>query len=224
MSAEAQRSLFYEEDLVALVGEGEERLATVVRTWHEDDEDDDDSDDEEGNLEEDEYIIEWLSSRRQKVAGQDLTLMDRSFQVGDVCKSIAQSESDILSGVITDVRMEVAVTASKQPDWIPTTSVSKSSCIEEGDHVIYNNWMGVVVLVSEEALLTVRGSNRPYKVNCIEGFLSYGPPSESLLDVLADVVTGRGLGSHITPTNSKVIAVRQTAVFVTWLAVNQKVS
>jgi co-chaperonin GroES (HSP10) len=224
MSLRRPGILFYEEDLVALKSDAGQRVATVVRTWHEDGEIDND---DELDLAENQYLVEWINKRRQTVNGHDLILRDRSFQVGDICRSTTQAQKNTISGVVANVKMEVQLqsvaTATKTPDWISTTTLSKTACIEEGDHVIYKNWVGIVEIVFEEALLTVKGSNRPYKVYCVEG-VQYGSPSETILDSMQGIVTGKSLGSHITRGNSKVVAIRQTVVFVTWLALNQKVS
>jgi hypothetical protein len=221
MSAETHLQYFYEEDLVRSSGH---TVATVVRTWHEEWDGDED---DEVDLKKDEYLIESISGRRQTVNGKNLTLHDRAFQVGDICKSnitVALEQSGVVTSVRMEVNLQSTATASRKADWFPTTSLRQSACIEEGDHVVYKNWIGVVELVFEEALLTVRGGNRPYKVFSVEGGLGYGVASEALLDTMQGLVSGKPLGTHITPSNSRVVAVRQTAVYISWLALNQKVS
>lgn len=224
MSAETPLPLFYEEDLVSLAGDAGQVVATIVRTWHEEWDDDDDDD---VDLKTDEYLLQWISGRRQAVNGTRLTLRDRAFQLGDICEGIA-SPSLGSSGVVTNVRVDVSLqstaTASRKAECVASTALHRSACIEQGDHVIYKNWIGVVELVFEEALLNIRGANRPYKVYCVEGGLQYGNPSETVLDTMQGLVTGKSLGAHITSSNSRVVAVRQTAVYVSWLAINQKVS
>ena len=75
----------------------------------------------------------------------DFTLVDRSFQPGDICK---RSIDDVHSGVVTrvNVKARLAHSISGEPvdGWKSVDRFEKSTTAEVGDYVLYDDWVGQV--------------------------------------------------------------------------------
>jgi ubiquitin-conjugating enzyme E2 O len=73
------------------------------------------------------------------------TLVDRSFQAGDLCK---RSIDDVRSGVVTrvDVKARLAHAISDVPveGWKSIDQFEKSTTAEVGDYVLCDDWVGQV--------------------------------------------------------------------------------
>lgn len=102
---------------------------------------------------------------RQILPESSLTLVDRIFQPGDLCK---KSIDDVQSGVITSVdvkaRLEHAVTGESVPGWKSMSDIESPADVDVGDYVTYDHWIGqvssIIFLSSSESpdmLLGCRG-------------------------------------------------------------------
>lgn len=85
------------------------------------------------------------SSVRDILPESSFTLVDRSFQLGDLCK---RSIDDVCSGVVTrvDVKAKLAHAISDEPieQWKSVDQLEKSTTAEVGDYVICDDWVGQV--------------------------------------------------------------------------------
>jgi hypothetical protein len=85
------------------------------------------------------------SGIRDIVPESSFTLVDRSFQLGDLCK---RSIDDVRSGVVTsvDVKARLAHAISDAPieGWKSVDQFEKSTTAEIGDYVLNNDWVGQV--------------------------------------------------------------------------------
>lgn len=77
----------------------------------------------------------------------NFTLVDRSFQPGDLCK---RSIDDLRSGVVTrvDVKARLAHAISDEPveGWKSVDQFEKSTMVEVGDYVLSDDWVGQVCI------------------------------------------------------------------------------
>jgi ubiquitin-conjugating enzyme E2 O len=73
------------------------------------------------------------------------TLVDRSFQLGDLCK---RSIDDVHSGVVTSVdvkaRLVHAISGEPVEEWKSVDQFQKSTTAEIGDYVLCDDWVGQV--------------------------------------------------------------------------------
>lgn len=84
------------------------------------------------------------------------TLIDRSFQPGDLCK---RSIDDVRSGVVTGIEvkgiLEHAISGSPVEGWKNMADLDIRREAEIGDYVAYDDWIGQVYLheskVSDQA-------------------------------------------------------------------------
>lgn len=221
---------FYEEDTVAYAGQ-EDDLATVLHAWDDDDDDDEDDEDEEEeedshNLRPNQYMVEWPSGRTLTAYGYELKLMDRSFQLGDICQRTRST--NLMTGVVVDIDMQVAIrsiaTKAKSRELMSSKFLRSAAHIRTGDHVIYNGWIGIVMDVFEEALLSVKGKNQVLKAFSMDTELRLGVPSRQVLDDLQDLFSRTGKIRHADdPSHLEVGEISQTHALISWLAINQKV-
>ena len=218
---------FYHEDTVVWAGAADDP-ATVGEAWHDQPDEELVLDGQPRYLQDGEYLIHWPDGRVEVVQDYELELVDRSFQVGDICRTMTPDASSMLSGVVVSIFMQVALrcieTGLRLEGWVASKDICASACIRVGDHVIYNNWVGVVEGVFSEALLLPERRGCSFKVYSI-GEMGYGKPSDLSLEGMPDVYTDSSKGhAQIKASRAGVVAIRQTVASVAWLAINQKVS
>lgn len=82
---------------------------------------------------------------REIVPEADYTLVDRTFQSGDYCK---RSIDDVRSGVVVSTEVQVklvhAITGEPVPGWKGVRDLRHATCINGGDYVVYDDWIGQV--------------------------------------------------------------------------------
>lgn len=85
------------------------------------------------------------SGLRDILPESEFTLVDRSFQPGDLCK---RSIDDVRSGVVTgvDVQAKLAHAVSDEPveGWKSIHDLKRSDTAEIGDYVLCDDWVGQV--------------------------------------------------------------------------------
>lgn len=82
----------------------------------------------------------------------DLILLDRDFVRGDVIKrSLDKIESGVVMKVSSFVQLEHCISGETVAGggWVPMNKLASSLCVEAGDKVVYNNWLGTIKDVSE---------------------------------------------------------------------------
>ncbi|UZJ51118.1 hypothetical protein CBS101457_000438 [Exobasidium rhododendri] len=216
---------FYEEDVVAYAGDVDD-LATVLYTWRDEDDDDDDVP-LIGSLQVHQYKILWASGRMITAHASELKLLDRSFQIGDICRRVRRGAIDLMTGVVVDLEMKVAlqtvVTQARRDGLMSSRHIRPTAGIRVGDNVIHNHWVGVVERVFEEGLLSIQGETEPQKFICTEAVLNYGTPTDKALESMQGLCKDAYIHRKEKDL-MRVIAVQQTHALITWLAINQKLS
>lgn len=85
------------------------------------------------------------SGTRDILPEAEFTLVDRSFQPGDLCK---RSIEDVRSGVVTsvDVQAKLVHAISEEPveGWKSVQDLKRSNTAEIGDYVLCDDWVGQV--------------------------------------------------------------------------------
>ena len=85
------------------------------------------------------------SGTRDILPETEFSLIDRSFQPGDLCK---RSIEDVRSGVVTsvDVQAKLVHAISEVPvdGWKTVQDLKRSSTAEIGDYVLCDDWVGQV--------------------------------------------------------------------------------
>lgn len=89
-------------------------------------------------------------------------LIQRDFILGDLVKrSLSAVESAVITKISSEVRLE-HVTTGQKLSWTPYDKVTNALMVEVRDHVVYNNWIGTVEEVFEEALIQSTDGNVYY--------------------------------------------------------------
>ncbi|OCH96053.1 hypothetical protein OBBRIDRAFT_766074 [Obba rivulosa] len=218
---------FYQEDIVQRKDDPE-MYAVVLRCWHDAEEvpsPADNTDPLMRPLKQGEVGISYfVRPEREILSESKLKLVDRMFQPGDLLK---RSTDDVRSGVVTDIkvkgRLEHAISGEKLPEWKDTNEVDAAVDIEMGDYVIYDDWVGQVVEMFDEAVVDV-GHGNLVRVPELSARLAVGEKGSDILpQPTAGVHTLFGfLMGNTRPSNvDTVIAVKRTVIAIAWLAINQ---
>ena len=146
------------------------------------------------------------------------------FNIGDVCK---RSLKHIESGIVVEHKMKLKLehVLSKQriDHDVPDEDVQNVIRIVNGDHVVANNWVGVVEEVFEEALVESSDQADLIRVCDIGSRLTVGEVSGESLGSSSGIWASL-FSARRTPKQATVLNVKQTVVCVNWLAMNQKLS
>jgi len=119
------------------------------RCWHEAEEDmpPEEVDPQFAPLKPGEVGVSFLSrgGKRETLPQSELTLVDRTFQPGDLCK---RSIDDFQSGIITTLKVKghLEHTISRVPvdGWKSAEDMIQKAEPVMGDYVIYDDWIGQV--------------------------------------------------------------------------------
>jgi ubiquitin-conjugating enzyme E2 O len=226
MSRNSAFPRFYEEDTVVYAGQ-KEHLATVLNVWYDEDED---GPQDYASLQTDQYRIIFSSGRLLLAHASELELVDRSFQVGDICKTVkTRGPNYMVTGVVVDIKVKVALqdvnSKADVAGLVDARYIRPAADIRRDDHVIYNNWVGIVDNVFEEGLLSMDGESRLHKFTSVGGGLTYGVPTPRALDSMEMLLKDSAKKFRQCDKEAvKVVSICQTHAFITWLAINQKVS
>ncbi|KAI0734484.1 hypothetical protein C8Q72DRAFT_880146 [Fomitopsis betulina] len=161
---------------------------------------------------------------REIVPEAQLDLVDRNYQPGDLLK---RSVDDVVSGVVTGVevkgRLEHAISHEQLPEWKTTSDLLTAIDVDMGDYVVYDDWVGQVVEMFDEAVIDM-GNDNLVRVPELSARLAVG---ERGPDVLPQPMSGvQGLfgfflGNARPSSEDTVVAVRRTVLAIAWLAINQ---
>ncbi|TFK36863.1 hypothetical protein BDQ12DRAFT_685995 [Crucibulum laeve] len=158
----------------------------------------------------------------------DLKLVDRALQPGDYCK---RTIDDVRSGVVLHVnskaRLQHVISGKPLEGWYMLDDVEENMDAELGDYVAYDDWIGQVVEVFDEAIVEVPGRHL-VRLPELGSHLRVGDKG---VDIIPPSVTGSLpaifdmlLGNQRSNTPDTVIAIKHTAYAIAWLAVNQTLS
>ncbi|KZT72795.1 hypothetical protein DAEQUDRAFT_722414 [Daedalea quercina L-15889] len=162
---------------------------------------------------------------REILPEAQLELVDRNYQPGDLLK---RSVDDVVSGVVTGIevkgRLEHAISDEPLHEWKTTSEVQTAIDVDMGDYVVYDDWIGQVVEMFDEAVIDM-GNGSLVRVPELSARLAVG---EKGPDVLPQPMSGvQGLFGFLLGNNARpsshdtVVAVRRTVLAIAWLAINQ---
>ncbi|CAO1633552.1 unnamed protein product [Parajaminaea phylloscopi] len=148
-------------DAAAAAGD-EKELGVIVRTWHEEaDHIADGASPDEVNewkdldrpLKVGEVGVYWQSSGAREILREDSVLLcDRLLAVGDIVKrSLADDQSGVITTTSTECTLMHSITRTLIHN-VPGHTVTTLRGYQAGDHVIYNDWFGVIEEVLVETL------------------------------------------------------------------------
>lgn len=174
------------------------------------------------DLKEGEYGVLWYpSGEREIVSSNDLILIDRVFSIGSTCKS---SLSDACSGVVVGtkntLKLQHLFSREEIEQPVPAEDVVKGNYLNHGDLVIADDWIGEIDGLVEEALIGNPDNDRLIRVCEMGGrFLLGRIPKEHMRE--------NEIGLNLIQLGIKeasVVDIKQTVLYINWLAINQKLS
>ncbi|XP_006454656.1 hypothetical protein AGABI2DRAFT_114397 [Agaricus bisporus var. bisporus H97] len=220
----------YQGDVVQLTS-SPRKYATVVRCWY-DAEDDAPPEDNFPDpyfrpLKDGEFVVVLASdhSKRDIVTEPKIHLVDRVLRLGDFCK---RAHDDVRSGVVLDARVRArlahVISGEEVQGWKTMDDVEERTCLELGDYVAYDDWVGQVFEIFDEALVQLQSSGQIVKLPEMGSRLFIGdrgpdivpPPVYSNFTSMLNSV----FGNHSTG-DATVIDVKHTVYAIGWLALNQ---
>lgn len=173
-------------------------------------------------LKEGEYGVLWYpSGKREIISATELELVDRVFAVGSTCK---RSHGDASSGVVTatsnTLKLQHLFSREEIEQQVPADDVVKGNYLNHGDLVIANDWIGEIDGVAEEALVGNSDNDRLVRICEMGGRLLLGKiPKEHM----AEDQIGLNL-VQLGIREASIVDIKQTVIYVNWLALNQKLS
>ncbi|KAI0751129.1 hypothetical protein C8Q80DRAFT_1155693 [Daedaleopsis nitida] len=172
-------------------------------------------------------ISYYPGGAREIISGDELDLVDRMYQPGDLLK---RSVDDVRSGIVTSVkvkgRLDHAISGESIPGWKTMDEIESAVDVDMGDYVVSNDWIGQVVEMFDEALVEVPGG-KLVRVPELSARLAVGEKGPDILPQPTSAVQGifEFLLGGTRPSNSDtVISVKHTVLAVAWLAINQSLS
>lgn len=160
---------------------------------------------------------------REILPESEFTLVDRMFQPGDLCK---RSIDDVRSGVITSVdvkgRLEHAISGDPVPDWKSMNDIETPADVDIGDYVAYDNWIGQVVELFDEAVVDV-SNGQLVRLPELSSRLTVGEKGSDIIPPPASVGNLFGLFSRPLRNGhtDTVVDVKHSVLAISWLAINQ---
>ncbi|KAI9513052.1 hypothetical protein F5148DRAFT_463736 [Russula earlei] len=216
---------FYQEDIVQ--GNNSRSYGIVLRCWHDSDDTPPPQDQHDPlmrPLEKGEVGVSFFPNGiREILPESEFTLVDRMFQPGDLCK---RSIDDVRSGVITSVdvkgRLEHAISGEPVPDWKSMNDIETPADVDIGDYVAYDNWIGQVVELFDEAVVDV-SNGQLVRLPELSSRLTVGEkgsdiiPPPTYVSHLFGLLSRPVRGSH----SDTVVDVKHSVLAISWLAINQ---
>ncbi|KAH8998837.1 hypothetical protein EDB86DRAFT_2910381 [Lactarius hatsudake] len=219
---------FYQEDIVQRINSGS--YGIVLRCWHDSDDTappQDQHDPLMRPLERGEVGVSFLPNGiREILPESEFTLVDRMFQPGDLCK---RSIDDVRSGVITSVdvkgRLEHAISGEPVPNWKSMNDIEIPADVDIGDYVAYDNWIGQVVELFDEAVVDV-SNGQLVRLPELSSRLTVGEKGSDIIPPPATVGNLFGLFSRPLRNghSATVVDVKHSVLAISWLAINQSLS
>ncbi|KAJ3528107.1 hypothetical protein NM688_g8036 [Phlebia brevispora] len=228
---------FYQEDIVQLI-DNPKAYGIVLRCWH----DAEDVPPPPEQLAQDpllrplEYGEVGVSfyptnggpdhHHREILPESKLKLVDRMYQPGDFLK---RSIDDVRPGVVTSIevkgRLEHAISGEEIPGWRTMNDLECYIDVDMGDYVVYNDWVGQVVEMFDEAVVEME-SGSIVRLPELSARLTVGergpnilpPPTPGMQSII-----GFLLGNVRPSSQDTVLSVKRTVLAVAWLAINQSI-
>ncbi|CEH17081.1 Ubiquitin-conjugating enzyme [Ceraceosorus bombacis] len=198
-------------------------------------------------------MVIWPSHARKIAPASSVTLIDRTFGIGDVVQaraSTSRAGAAPRTGMVTATRKKLRlrhITTGQEAHDVPAEHVRGVLGILPGDHVAYGDWVGVVESTFEDAMVATPSGLR--RICDVGGLLTvgemeelHGPSGGSGLPPMIRRALGFESPSETDhsrrpvmrqaivkgPPNRErvhtVLSVKQPIIAVDWLALNQKMS
>ena len=104
----------------------------------------------------------------------DLELLSRTVEPGDLVKrSVSSPEVAIVLSTHCEAKLETAMECVKLQTWVSMDSMTSVARFREGDHVVSNGWLGMVVVVGQVGLVELRDGTS-YAVHDTCGIMQAG--------------------------------------------------
>ncbi|KAJ1029946.1 hypothetical protein NDA16_000859 [Ustilago loliicola] len=174
------------------------------------------------DLKEGEYGVLWYpSGKREIVSSNDLELIDRVFSVGSTCKrSLADACSGVVVGTKNTLKLQRLFSREEIQQPVPAEDIVKGNYLNRGDLVIADDWIGEIDGLVEEALIGNPDNDRLIRVCEMGGRLLLGRiPKEHMRE--------NEIGLNLMQLGireASVVDIKQTVLYINWLAINQKLS
>lgn len=218
---------FYQEDIVRRK-DNPELYGIVLRCWHDAEElppPAENTDPLMRPLKQGEVGVSYLPRPSREILPEsDLELVDRMYQPGDLVK---RSIDDVVSGVVISIdvngRFEHAISSVPLPEWKNTSDVQSAIDIDMGDYVVYDDWVGQVVEMFDEAVVDM-GNGNLVRVPELSARLAVGEKGPDILpQPMSGVqsIFGFLLGNVRPGNQDTVVSVKRTVLAIAWLAINQ---
>ncbi|KXN83875.1 putative ubiquitin-conjugating enzyme E2 23 [Leucoagaricus sp. SymC.cos] len=174
-----------------------------------------------------EFGVSFIAERVQREIRKDseLRLVDRNLRTGDLCK---RSTDDVRSGVVVNARVKGrvshAISGEPIPGWKTKADFKETDQPEVGEYVTYDDWIGQVVEVFDEALVDDSTNNQVVKISEMASGMYVGErgpdlmPTAPLSNLVNNVMSAVFGGGRAMDT---VLEIQHTVYAIAWLAVNQ---
>ncbi|KAI0695133.1 hypothetical protein BC835DRAFT_980174 [Cytidiella melzeri] len=224
---------FYQEDNVRLI-DNSRAFGVVVRCWHDAEDIPPQSEQLMADplmrpLQHGEVGVSFFAAtsdlpQREILPESKLVLLDRMYQPGDLLKkSIDDVQSGIVTGIDVRGRLEHAISFEPIASWKTMDDMEFYIDVDMGDYVVYNDWVGQVVEMFDEAVVEM-GSGTLVRLPELSARLAVGergpnilPPPMSGMQTLLGFLLGNARPS----SSDTVVHVKRTVLAVAWLAINQ---
>lgn len=219
----------FEEDTVRLLRAPLTALGVVSRTWH------DLEDEETGDLllPRGHVAVNWLGIGPAWHHQDELEVVDRSLNVGDVCKRrYADAQSGTVVKVESSLELEHAFLDEKLSS-VPTTQVVNGLEFLDGKPVAFENWLGLIeeyipsitVQLANDSIVTVADSFDLRLYNTDEDDPDMEPLyiGHKVSTVKGNLRRGkwkRGRYDAAVPPVGTIVEVEALAVLVRWVTFN----
>ncbi|KAG0150227.1 hypothetical protein CROQUDRAFT_668718 [Cronartium quercuum f. sp. fusiforme G11] len=155
-----------------------------------------------------------------------LELVDRAFLLGDLARDPMTGMIGVVKKVNVQVQLRAALRDFHLPDWIDAKDLVSEHQLMRGDVVAAGNsgnWLGVVEEIFQEALVEGKDGRDNFRLCDVDaGFLSVGVTGISMKEYASQILPPQESSEFPEMNFERVIDLRQTAVAVNWLAINQK--
>ncbi|CAL1695554.1 unnamed protein product [Somion occarium] len=169
----------------------------------------------------------YPGGKREILQESELQLVDRMYQPGDLLKkSIDNPRAGIVTSIDVKGRLEHTISGEEIPGWKGTDDVECSFEVDMGDYVVYNDWVGQIVEIFDEAVVEL-SSEQLVRLPELSARLAVGQRGNNIIPHSVSGVQnlfGFLLGNGRTNAQDTVIAVKRTVLAIAWLAINQSLT
>lgn len=106
---------------------------------------------------------------RTEIPEIECTIVDRNFLIGDIVRAAGGAgQAGIITHLTTSVQLSRVLAGVELEGWIDTEEIVAAARLCRADHVVFGDWVGIVVEVFEMAMFET-GVGEPPKRVCDTG-------------------------------------------------------